>query len=288
MKRTQIVQKTKLIAKRITMLSLFRLILLIFLEMMTAVILSMVFSALAERAAPNAVVVIGPFAIHWASLASTLVANLFLLPLTLGLAEYLLKLVRRPAEAKVSEIFLWFADGEKLKRVLRYFGYVAVLSLVTIPLSTVPTQYLLDSASTLLEALKDQVVADPTKMMIDWSLVNWSAVGICAAAMLLEALVKIRLFLTPYIFVDDDTKGSFAAAAESWKLTKGHVLTYIWMMLTFVGWYLLTILTGFVILLYVLPYVQVATVILAEYIRAEYKMRSDDVTGAVDTPTEEE
>ncbi len=288
MKRTQIVQKTKLIAKRVTLLSLFRLILLIFLEMMTAVILSMVFSALAERAAPNAVVVVGPFAIHWLSLASTLVANLFLIPLSLGLAEYLLKLVRRPAEARVSEIFLWFADGEKLKRVLNYFGYVAAFSLVTIPLSTVPTQYLLDSASRLLEALRDQVVADPTALTVDWSLVNWSAVGICVAAMLLAALVKIRLFMTPYIFVDDSAKGAFSAAAESWKLTKGHVLTYIWMMLTFVGWYLLTILTGFVILLYVLPYVQVATVILAEYIRAEYKMRSDNTAEAADAPSEEE
>ena len=288
MKRTQIVQKTKLIAKRVTLLSLFRLILLIFLEMMTAVILSMVFSALAERAAPNAVVVIGPFSIHWLSLASTLVANLFLIPLSLGLAEYLLKLVRRPTEARVSEIFLWFADGEKLKRVLNYFGYVAAFSLVTIPLSTVPTQYLLDSASRLLEALQKQVVADPTALAIDWSLVNWSAVGICVAAMLLAALVKIRLFMTPYIFVDDSAKGAFAAAMESWKLTKGHVLTYIWMMLTFVGWYLLTILTGFVILLYVLPYVQVATVILAEYIRAEYKMRSDNAAETADASAGEE
>lgn len=288
MKRTQIVQKTKLIAKRITMLSLFRLILLIFLEMMTAVILSMVFSELAERAVPNAVVKIGPFSIHWASLASTLVANLFLIPLSLGLAEYLLTLVRRPAEARVSEIFLWFADGEKLKRVLNYFGYVAAFSLVTIPLSTVPTQYLLDSASRLLETLRDQVVADPTNMMIDWSLVNWPAVGICAAAMLLGALVKIRLFMTPYLFVDDSAKGSFAAVSESWKLTKGHVLTYIWLMLTFAGWYLLTLLTGFVILLYVLPYVQIATVIFSEYIRAEHKMRSEDASQTADTAASEE
>lgn len=286
MKRTQIVQKTKLIAKRVTMLSLFRLILLIFLEMMTAVILSLVFSTLGERIAPNAVVVVGPFAVHVVSLAATLVANLFLLPLTLGLTEYLLKLVRKPAEARVSEIFLWFSDGEKLKRVFSYFGYVAALSVVTLPLSTVPTQYLLNTAADLLEELQTRVTADPTQLYFNWSLVNWPAVGGCIVAMLVAALLKIRLFLTPYLFVDDNKHGAFAAAAASWKLTKGHVLTYIWMMLTFVGWYLLTILTGFVILLYVLPYVQVATVILGEYIRAEHRFKTDGVSQS-DEPSAE-
>ena len=274
MKRTQLVQKTKLIARRVLAVSLFRVILLVVLETATALVLSLVFSALAERIAPNAIVKVGPIAIHVVSVLATLVATLFLLPLSLGVVEYLLGLVRR-TNPRVSDVFLWFSDSEKLKHVGRYFLYVAALSLVTIPLATIPAQYLMDTANTLMTDLSTRVQLDPTQLTFNWNLVDWVAVAACVVAMFVGALIKVRLFMTPHIFVDRcKTHSAFAAAAASWKLTKGYLWTYVWMMLSFIGWYLLAALTGFLILFYVLPYVQLATIILSEFIRAEHAFQN--------------
>jgi hypothetical protein len=65
------------------------------------------------------------------------------------------------------------------------------------------------------------------------------------------------------------------------------MLTYIWLTVSFIGWYMAAALTGFLILMFVLPYVQLSTVILAEYIRADALLKRGQAE-AMPTETEEE
>jgi uncharacterized membrane protein len=124
-------------------------------------------------------------------------------------------------------------------------------------------------------------------LSLNWSLVNWPAVIGSAVAMLVCELAKIRLFATPYCFLDVPGHSAFTAAMASWKLTRGHMLTYIWLTVSFIGWYMAAALTGFLILMFVLPYVQLSTVILAEYIRADALLKRGQAE-AMPTETEEE
>ena len=149
MKKSHVIKTTKYIAKQVMAPVFFRLILLLVLETITAFALSSVFAGLTEKLGVGWVISVWVFRIDLLAILLSLLAGLFLLPLSLGITEYLLKLVRRK-EARIADIFLWFADGEKLKRVFQYFLYTVALAVLTVPLYTVPSSYLLSTANACL------------------------------------------------------------------------------------------------------------------------------------------
>ena len=284
MKKSYVLKTTKLIAKRVMAPVLFRLILLLTLETVTAFALSMVFAGLTAKLELNSVVTIWRFRIDYVAVLLSLFGSLFLLPLSLGITEHLLKLVRRK-EAKFADIFLWYADGAKLKRVASYFLYTVALAVLTIPLYTIPSEYLLNTANAVLADLSDRLLAGAASVSVDWSLVDFSAVGVCVAMMLVYALISVKLLVTQYYFVDDNSLGPFSAAYRSWRVMRGHTLEFILLMLSFIGWYIACSLTLFIVALYLLPYLRMSVVIFTEYVRAANELKSAPSSPESETPS---
>ena len=272
MKRTVLISKTKYIARQVMGTAFFRILLLLILESGTAVALSLVFSKLATRMAPDALLRVWVFEIHWPAVLLTLAAQVFLLPLTLGLTEYLVRLVRRQ-EPKAADVFLWYSDGEKLKRVFSYFLYTAAFTVIELPLRTAAGNYLLDAINDLLAGAREQLEAGAAAITFDASRIDPAACCVAIAALLLFFYLNTRLLLTRFFVADSSTPSAFQAALCSWRVTGGHVLTYALLMLSFAGWYLACAFTMFLAAMYMVPYVQMSTVIFAEYIRADYAMR---------------
>ena len=272
MKRTVLISKTKFIARQVMGTAFFRILLLLLLESGTAIALSLVFSKVATRIAPEAVIRFWVFEIHWPAVLLTLAAQVFQLPLTLGLTEYLIKLVRRQ-EPKVADVFLWYSDGEKLKRVFSYFLYTAAFTVIEFPLRTASGNYLLDSVNSLLASARAQLQSGAATVTLDGSQINAVACWVSVAALLVFFYLNTRLLLTRFFVADSSTPNAFQAALCSWRVTGGHVLTYALLMLSFAGWYLACAFTMFLAAMYMVPYVQMSVVIFTEYIRADYAMR---------------
>lgn len=272
MKKSHVIKTTKYIAKRVMAPVMFRLIILLALEAMTAFALSLVFAGLTEKIGLDWMVSVWVFRFDLSALLLSLLGSVFLIPLSLGVTEYLLKLVRRK-EARIADIFLWFAESEKLKRVFRYFLYTVALAVLTIPLYTVPSQYLLDTANAMLADIRDQMLAGAAAASVNWSLVDFRAAGVCIALMLLYALISVKLLLTQYTFVDDPSISPFAAAYRSWHVMRGHMVEFFLLMLSFIGWYIACSLTVFIIALYLMPYLRMSVVIFTEYARADNELK---------------
>ncbi len=278
MKKSHVIKRTKYIAKQVMAPVFFRLIFLLVLETITAFALSSVFAGLTEKLGAGWVVSVWVFRIDLLAILLSLLAGLFLLPLSLGITEYLLKLVRR-REARIADIFLWFADGEKLKRVFQYFLYTVALAVLTVPLYTVPSSYLLSTANAVLGDFSDQLAAGLAAVSLNWSLVDFRAVGVCAVLLLAYALLSVKLLLTQYYFIDDDALGPFSAAYRSWQVMRGHALEFILLALSFIGWYIACSLTVFIVALYLLPYLRMSVVIFTEYVRADHELNRSPSSG---------
>lgn len=65
--------------------------------------------------------------------------------------------------------------------------------------------------------------------------------------------LKFRLGLAYYIMVDKDCT-AIEAIKESWRLTKGYTMKYFLITLSFIGWFLLVVVTSGVASLWVVPY----------------------------------
>ena len=63
-----------------------------------------------------------------------------------------------------------------------------------------------------------------------------------------------------YIYAENKEMGALQAIRESKKLMEGHKMDLFVLMLSFIGWYLLTLITFGIAYIYVGPYMQAAMV----------------------------
>ena len=81
-----------------------------------------------------------------------------------------------------------------------------------------------------------------------------------------------------YILADNPTLTQSEARRRSEQLMNGHKFRLFCLHLSFIGWYLLSALTGGILLFWVIPYVQVATAAfyddLIEYTNDKYDPNS--------------
>ena len=274
MRKSEIRVKTKLLAKA-TMRPIFiKAVFILALELMTAIVLSMVFAEVANRLFPEATVTLWEYKIPYMEALFGIIGSLFSLPLTLGIAEYLLKVVRLK-EAKATDIFQWFSESDKLKTVFVYFIWIAIFSVFAFVMQSVPLQYITDQIQTVLDDLNMQINSGSAVLSINYSLINYQASAISAGIIALFFIISSRFILIPYLMVDDLKLNSIKAAGKSWGIMRGHTIEYVVLMLSFAGWFFATMLTALIVGVYFYPYLEITIVIFSEYVRADKKLRDN-------------
>lgn len=264
--RSQVIRTAKGLAKPAMAPYLFKIILLLALETVTGFALSTVISGLTQRFGLTCMVQIWVYRFDLSSALLTVLTGFLLVPLTLGVAEFLLKAFRR-RKPRVLDVFLWYSDGERLKRVLEYYVYAVATGLISLALYSIPASWLLDTADAVLADLSEQLNAMASPM-VNWSLVDGRVVAVSLGCMLVYAFFAIHLLLTPYYFLDHPEAGPFAAAVRSWRAMRGHVWEWVLCIVSFAGWYLMCALFMFLPLLYLMPYMRMTQVVYAEYVRS--------------------
>ena len=80
--------------------------------------------------------------------------------------------------------------------------------------------------------------------------------------------------MTNYILLDNPNMTASEAITESRKMMDGHKLDLFMLYLSFIGWYLLSILTLCIGTLWVMPYQYTAMVAFYEDVKAEYESKT--------------
>lgn len=268
MDRATIRVRTKILAKSVLSENFGRVFFVIILEAITTAVLSYLFNGIAAKAFPNAVANIAGFNVYYAFIAITLIGEIMLIPLKLGVAEFILGLVRRKSP-KIADIFLWYSDGEKLRRVLSYWGWTVFLSLVSIPLVTVPSDYLLGVVNDITAEAAAQLSGGAQQVVLPAGFINNTNILLSVGAILLYGIITVRLIAVPYVVADGRERNAFKAAVTSWKLMKGHFFEYIVFVLSFFLWGVGMVFTSFILAIYFVPYFRLSQLIFIEYARAE-------------------
>jgi len=80
--------------------------------------------------------------------------------------------------------------------------------------------------------------------------------------------VTLKLMFAQYILIDDKPKNVISAVVESWKMTDVRVLSkLLWLLLSFIGWAFLTMITLGAAVFYVAPYINMSLAVLYDEVR---------------------
>ena len=85
---------------------------------------------------------------------------------------------------------------------------------------------------------------------------------------LIGIIIRVKLYLTPYLIVDKEMK-AIDAIKLSWNYTSGNFLRIFFFPLSFILWFLLIFITCGLILIYLIPYMSIAQVSLYQTILRE-------------------
>ena len=213
------------------------------------------------------------------SRAEMLISTLFMLltllllsPLQLGLTRWYYTLIRGNA-APFGEIFHFF---ETLQRYLRAVWYTVQLGLRSFLWSLgfffLPGGVL----GVSLWFLGTEGISDQTR-----SAASVGVVMACALFFLAAALYMIfinRYALTSYFLCESDAVSVSSALKTSIRYTKSHRVLLLLFSLSFLGWYLLTPFTMFLLLLFVVPYYNAATMLLSRYLVEKNRLSEPDTS----------
>lgn len=272
MNKSEIRVKTKLLAKATLHSAFIRVVFVLALELLTAIVLSLVFSELAEKLFPLAIIRIWKYEFNYMHVVFGILGSLFSLPLTLGAAEYLLSVVRRKP-AKISDIFLWFADSDKLKTVLSYFVWIAFLSIFSFLMQTLASKYIVNQINNVLGHLSEQIQSGIAEPQPDFSIMDVKGILVSVVLIVLYYILSARFMLLPYLMVDNSKLSTLKAVGMSWSIMRGHTFEYIVLLMSFIGWFLAMVFTAFILGIYFIPYFELTNVIFSEYVRADKKLR---------------
>ena len=78
--------------------------------------------------------------------------------------------------------------------------------------------------------------------------------------------------MTPFILEENPELGANEAIDRSRAMMKGHKFDLFWLLLSFIGWYLLCLITFGLALLWVTPYVETAIASFYEDVKADYEL----------------
>ncbi len=102
--------------------------------------------------------------------------------------------------------------------------------------------------------------------------VNFSAI----AADVVLMIVSYKLIFLNYALADNDCSDFIGAVKKAWRMVGFNTaINFIWLGLSFLGWLLLSVVGIFLPLLYVLPYMSVATAVLYEMNKEHYEAQGE-------------
>ncbi len=272
-------KRIKMLAKVITAQAMFPVLFVVALQMVSTYLFSLLANAVCARYFPNTSLQIGQYSFNFMYPIMAVLLNALVIPLQLGVAEFLQLLVRG-RKPPVSGIFYWFSDGEKLRVAFSYFLFSIVLAFVMLPLSDIPYQYINRVVNEVNVDLYEQIQAGAKYITFNKALFNWPLLGLSALLLILGMLVSVRLVPHLYILVDRPQEGAFLAAKRSWEAMRGHTWEYLVFLLSFAGWYFACIATFFIAGIYLSPYLQISTVIFVGYVQSHPIFQQDIKTSA--------
>lgn len=275
MEKSTIRVRTKILAKTVLSENFIKIFVALVLEALTGRALSYLYNGLAEKFFNACTLTVGPYTFYYAVTAMSVAGSIFLIPLQLGIAEYLLLLVRKRSP-RFGDIFLWYGDSEKFRRVLSYWLWTALFSLVSVPMLTVTGDYLLQLGNDITAAMAEQMKAGAEVFTMPEGMINYAYIFVSLALMALYGLISVKFAPMPYLLADGRAKNAFSAAAQSWKLMRGHTFEYILLVLSFFMWYIGLAFTAFILAVYFVPYFRMTKIIFIEYLRAEKDLKDAD------------
>lgn len=155
---------------------------------------------------------------------------------------------------------------EELQNIHFSFGQYGISSLITIITSVITagyTKYLLNYVRTG-KFNTDEIINTIKAKWLDLLIADVLVTIIVAALSMLFVIPGIiaglALAMTTFLIIDKDVKGH-ESIKESAELMKGHKWDYFVFHLSFIGWYLLVPFTLGILLIWLVPYVNVATAI---------------------------
>ena len=185
---------------------------------------------------------------------------LILAPLFLGITRWFYLLIQEE-KATFTELFHFF---ESLRRYCKAVWYTVQITMRTLAWGIVfmilPAGVMSASIRFLrLEALSRQARSAASVGVI-------LAFGLLLLASLLYAIYINKYALTPYLLCESDHVSVRQAFRTSIRYTKGYRGIKLLFTLSFIGWYLLSPFTLFLILLFVIPYHSAGAAVFARYL----------------------
>ena len=107
----------------------------------------------------------------------------------------------------------------------------------------------------------------------------------------LYIVVTIPLAMTYYLLADDLELEGMAALKASMQLMRGHIKTYILLLLSFVPWMILSVFTLYLGLIWLIPHMHMSETVFYLYLCAEKKREAETESGSgteKETETERE
>ena len=186
--------------------------------------------------------------------------------------------------------FQWFADPDRLKTVLSYFAWVAFSSVFSFLMLNLSSEYILNQLNNMLADLNGQIQSGSVELRPDFSLLDAKGILVSAALIVMYFILSARFMLMPYLMADNLKLSPLKAVGMSWSIMHGHTFEYILLLLSFIGcflatavtafiigiyfgWFLALATTMFIIGIYFYPYFRLTIVIFSEYVRADKKLR---------------
>lgn len=276
MNKANIRAKTKLLAKATMRPVLLKVVFILALEFITVYCLSLLANEIADRFFSGLSFTVWKYEIKYMHAILGIFASLMSLPLILGVRECLLKIVRLK-EAKIGDIFFWYSDPARLAASVSYFIWIALYSAVSYMTEGIASGYIIGQLNTVLSDFSAGLNAGTAYQSIDMSLFDKSGIFVSFGLIILFFIITARFILIPFLMADDLKLNVFRAIGMSWGAMRGHTFEYLMLLMSFAGWFILTMLTAMLAGLYFFPYYYVTLTIFAEYVRSDKLLREKTV-----------
>ena len=204
--------------------------------------------------------------------------KVFLLMILFVCLPYVLFLLIAVLIAALIEVGLVFS-GSDLLTIIYYF-VISCFAYLILPIVSIPLWYGYNWCILSFSRQQDisvKAILEPyTTAKKFWKTIgNVIMVGIFICLWMLLLIVPgiIKVFsyaMVPYILKDEPNIGVIKAITKSRKIMDGNKWRLFKLYFSFIGWYLLVILTLGLALFWVAPYVQVATACFYNEIRRQY------------------
>jgi uncharacterized membrane protein len=159
-------------------------------------------------------------------------------------------------------------------------GYSSLSTLVSILLIMPLSLGYANAMRRLLVHQEDELISNTIRIAFRnywhkvWGLL-WMTILIFLWSLLLIVPGLIKSFsyaMTPFILEDNPELSGVEAIHRSRMMMKGHKFDLFWLWLSFIGWFLLSILTCGIGFLWLVPYMETAQAAFYEEVKADYAL----------------